>query len=303
MKKINVALDWTVNTNHSCFVIAQEKGWYAENGLAVNLTTPAEDNYALTPVKRLELGLAEIAICPFESIISYRKKQNPFYIKALATVFQEDTSAIVTLKRADIQSPKDLDNKLYASYKARYEDKIVAQMVKNAGGEGRLEISYPDKLGIWNTLIQGKADATWIFENWEGIQAERKNIPLSSFKMSDYGIPYAYSPVIVAAEEIIDKSALELKKFMEITKKGFVYAMENPFQAAELLKKNVPEEDADPLFLLAAQNSANQYYGTKSNWGYMDDSKVQTFLNWLIENDLENELPAASELIVQNLIF
>lgn len=302
MKQINLALDWTINTNHSGFVIAKEKGWYADRGLAVKLTTPLEDNYALTPVKRLELGFADVAICPFESIISYRKKETPFYIRALATIFQEDTSAIVTMQREDVLSPKDLDNKHYASYKARYEDKIVQKMIQNAGGKGVLDISYPAKLGIWNTIIQGKADATWIFENWEGVQAERRNIPLTSFKMADFGIPYTYSPVIVAAEETIEKNALMLKEFLEITKKGFVYAMENPFQAAEILKKSVPEEDADPLFLLASQNAANKYYGTKSNWGYMDVKKVQRFLDWIAANDLESGLPVAEELITQNLL-
>ncbi|MFT5965569.1 MAG: hypothetical protein ACI8V9_000596 [Flavobacteriaceae bacterium] len=31
-------------------------------------------------------------------------------------------------------------------------------MVKNEAGTGLMEIVYPDKLGIWNTLLEGKAD-------------------------------------------------------------------------------------------------------------------------------------------------
>jgi len=48
----------------------------------------------------------------------------------------------------------------YASYQARYEDHIVKQMIRNDGGNGDIQITYPDKLGIWNTLLQGKVDAT-----------------------------------------------------------------------------------------------------------------------------------------------
>lgn len=302
MNEIIVALDWTYNSNHSGFLIAKEKGWYEQKGLNVKLLTPAEDNYELTPVKRLELGLAQVAICPLESIISYRKKEKPFFLKALATIFQEDTSAIVTMKREDVGSPKDLDNKHYASYRARYEDRIVQKMIQNAGGNGQIDISYPAKLGIWNTLIQGKADATWIFENWEGVQAERKNIQLQSFKFADYGIPYGYSPVIVASEEMIMAQEVTLKTFMEVTKKGFVYAKENPFQTAEILLRNVPKEEADPLFLLAAQNAANKYYGTAQNWGKMEVKRVQKFLDWLTENEIEQNLPLADALMTEKFI-
>jgi hypothetical protein len=45
-----------------------------------------------------------------------------------------------------------LDGKTYASYKARYEDNIVKQMIKMMR-EGDLNVIYPEKLGIWNTLL------------------------------------------------------------------------------------------------------------------------------------------------------
>ena len=75
--------------------------------------------------------------------------------------------------------PKDLDGKIYASYRARYEDHIVKELIKNDGGTGDIQLIYPEKLGIWNTLLQHNADATWIFNNWEGIEAESKNIALN----------------------------------------------------------------------------------------------------------------------------
>ena len=33
--KLQVALDWTPNTNHSGFYIALEKGWYSEANIEV----------------------------------------------------------------------------------------------------------------------------------------------------------------------------------------------------------------------------------------------------------------------------
>lgn len=55
-------------------------------------------------------------------------------------ILQEDISSIASLKSAQINSPKSLDGKTYASYKARYEDHIVKQMIKNDGGTGKINI-------------------------------------------------------------------------------------------------------------------------------------------------------------------
>ena len=62
--------------------------------------------------------------------------------------------------------------KKYASYGARYEDAIVQAMIDiDAGGKGKagqLETVVPPKLGIWETVVKGDCDSTWIFEPFEG---------------------------------------------------------------------------------------------------------------------------------------
>jgi ABC-type nitrate/sulfonate/bicarbonate transport system substrate-binding protein len=133
MEKFTIALDWTANTNHTGFYVAKTKGFYAELGLEVRIDTPDMDNYSRTPAKKVELGQADMALCPFESVISYRTKTKAFDAVAIATIFQEDLSAIASLASSGIQRPSDLDGKVYASYKARYEDEIVRQMIKNNG--------------------------------------------------------------------------------------------------------------------------------------------------------------------------
>ena len=80
-------------------------------------------------------------------------------------------------------------------------------MIRNAGGMADIELIYPAKLGIWNTIANGEYEATWIFLNWEGVQANSENIDLRTFKMKDFGIPYSYSPVVAALEKnIVDRS-------------------------------------------------------------------------------------------------
>jgi ABC-type nitrate/sulfonate/bicarbonate transport system substrate-binding protein len=297
MKTIKLALDWTPNVNHIGFFIAKAKGFYNDVGIDLQIISPESDNYATTPAKKVEQGHADFALCPTESLISYQTKSKPFPLIGVSSIFQEDLSAICVLKSSGINTPKELDGKVYASYKARYEDGIVKQMIKNDGGEGDLQISYPDKLGIWNRLVQGNADATWIFLNWEALQAEAEGIELTNFKLADYNIPYSYSPVIAGDRKKIAKNQEVVKAFLEATKQGYFYAKANPIETAGILESHLSEHDKN-IDLVKAINLSCEALGDEEIWGDIDMDNVKEFLEWLRAHGLENSNITARSLVL-----
>jgi ABC-type nitrate/sulfonate/bicarbonate transport system substrate-binding protein len=299
---INIALDWTPNTNHTGFFVAQALGYYEQARLKVTILDPSTDNYAVTPAKKLELGQVDFAIAPTESAISLNTKANKAEAKAVAAILQEDASAIAVLASSDINRPAALDGRSYASYGARYEDKIVQQMVRNDGGKGELYLSYPDKLGIWNTLLENKADATWIFQNWEGVEAETQGIELRCFELGDYGIPYGYSPVLLAMSAQIEKSREPYQAFLQATKAGYLHALENPESAARMLGAFVTAQDRERIDLVKAQKRTNPYYGTAQTWGQMDAARVSKFVTWLKANNIEATLESIEPIFTNELL-
>lgn len=301
MKNLRLALDWTPNTNHIGFFVAQEKGFYKEFGITVDITNPAQDDYAVTPAKKVELGNADLALCPFESVISYQTKAARFDAVAIATVFQEDLSAIVVREDSNIKSPKDLDNCSYASYKARYEDEIVKQMIKNDGGEGSIQVVYPQKLGIWQTVENKTYDATWIFMNWEGVEAKSKGLQLRSFKLADFGIPYSYSPIIMGSRTRIMELKEVYSNFLSATKKGFLFSKDYPEEAAKILSRHLSESDRDIDLLETIKISAS-VLENEDSWGVMSKKRVQDFIDWLSLNELETSKLNFDDLVYPNLI-
>ena len=235
------------------------------SALTLRYLIPGEDNYALTPAKKVALGVADLALCPLESVLSYRVKKDPVDLRAIATIFQKDLSAIV-VKDDRIKRPSDLDHKTYASYKARYEDRIVQELVKNDGGQGTFDVVYPEKLGIWDTILNNAYDATWIFMNWEGVQAASQHQEMRYFKLSDYGIPYSYSPVIVGTSSMLKDRGVVMSLFKEATSKGFFEAIQNPEEAAAILKPHLPEADRD-MDILACIEASAAALGSQDQWG------------------------------------
>lgn len=298
---INLALDWTANTNHIGFFIAQEKGFYNSNKLDVNIITPNQDNYATTPAKKVELGLADMALCPTESVISYLTKETPFPLIGICTILLEDLSAIVVRKDSNILSPKDLDRKTYASYKARYEDNIVRQMIVNDGGNGDIIIKYPEKLGIWETVTQREYDATWIFTNWEGIQAQASKIEMRYFKMKDYNVPYSYSPLLVANFNKIKENREVYRSFLEATKKGYLFAKSNEQESLEILRKFIVESDSD-IDLKKSLKASLKAFGNEQTWGKIDPNVISEFLQWIVDNKLESKSLKVSDIFTNELL-
>ena len=301
IKQLTLALDWTPNINHIGFFVAKQRGLYRDLGLEVLIVNPADDDYAVTPAKKVELGRADLALCPTESVISYRTKFKPFDLVGIAAVLQQDLSAVAVRADSDILTPRDLDGKSYASYEARYEDEIVKQLIRNDGGRSDINVVYPKKLGIWETLVNGTHDATWIFTNWEGVAAESRGVELRLFNMRDYRIPYSYSPVLSAGKRSINADRQVYIDFLTASKRGYRYAQEHPQASVDLLKPFIPQSDAG-IDLMKALSLSAEAFGDGQSWGRIDERTVDTFLGWLQTHRLESQALTASELITNELV-
>lgn len=306
MATIDLALDWTPNTNHTGFYVAQAKGYYNDQEIDVEIHSPGDTDYETTPAKQVATGEATVAIAPSESAISYHTHPEYDSLTAIAAVCQTDMSAIVTLEDSGLDRPADLDGQTYASYDARFEDYIVRQLVKNDGGDGDIEITTPPKLGIWNTLVEGEADATWVFMPWEGVLAAEDDIGLNAFYLDEYEVPYGYTPLLLARPETIADDD-SLSEFLEATARGYRFAANNPAEAAEILRTEATGMDNDdPEFLEKSQRQLTDAYLTEDGeWGTMDHSRWETFVDWLVDNEIlttiDGESISAAELDTSEL--
>ena len=302
MHTLKIALDWTPNINHIGLIVAKDLGFYSAQGIQLELLNPLEDQYQVTPGKKLELEQADFSIAPFETVISLNNKANQVDAVAIYAILQQDLSCVVSLGNSPVKSMKDLDGRIYASYKARYEDHIIQEMVKNDGGTGQIQLSYPEKLGIWNTLLTGEADATWIFDNWEGVEAAAKNIALNKFYLKDYDIPYGYSPVIFTKKEKMNQHLDAYTRFIRATQLGYQFAVENPEKAVALLHPYLTPYDQQAVDLPQALKLSSPHFAEDGNYGHMNPTRVRAFLEWLVEKNLEKPAILQQDLFTNALV-
>lgn len=288
---IKIALDWTPNGNHVGFFVAKARGLYAAAGLEVSFVSPHSDGYTATPASRVESGEALLACTPSETVISFATRPSSApkpAVKAVAALLQADDSAIVTLASSGIDRPAKLAGKRYASYSARYEGRIVQQLIKADGGSGDYEELSLPHLGLWNTVCGGAADATWVFMGWEGVEARLKGLELNAFSLGDYGIPYGYSPVVIAhPDSLSGPRAAAVRAVLAATAEGYRWAAANPREAAAAMAAAVAAEFPDlpaldpELVKGSVEAVAGACLDPAGRWGAMDAGRWGAFLDWL----------------------
>lgn len=281
---VTLALDWTPNTTHIGFFVAQALGAYREAGLALRLQTPQDDGYTLTPAVKVARGLAHFGLAPSETLLSFALQPDKPALRAVAAVLQQDTSAIAVPAAGPVLRPAQLDGRHYASYSARFEVAIVRALLRADGGRGDLVEVRPQRLSAPAMLDSGDADATWVFSHWEGLQALRSGRPLRQFRLGDYGLPYGYSPVLLARAAWLQAEPGLVAAFVQASARGWQFAAQQPQQAAALLQAEAAHPSlADSAFVAeSARLLAPAILDAQGRWGSMALSRWVDFAQLLV---------------------
>jgi len=270
MTKITFALDWVPNTNHTGIYVALQKGWYKEEGIDLQILPYSE---AATPETLITTGKADLGIGSAESIVGAAAAgQN---LVSVAAVIQKDSSALVTLKDSGLTSPKMLDGKRYAGFGATYEEPVINAMIKKDGGKGQFQNITTNVFGF-EAVTSKQADFVWIFEGWDGIEAQLQGLQLNVMSITKYGVPDRYTPIIETSTDVIKSKGDALKHFMKATTRGFEFSVSNPKEAADLLIAANPKGTfSNPELVYKSQEFLSpRYKDGVSQWG------TQTLKAW-----------------------
>lgn len=287
-RALRLLLDWTPNTNHSGFYVARALGYYAEEGIALDIQQAPEAGVEAL----VAAGQAEFGISFQDSIAPAYAKADPLPVTAVAALVNHNTSGIISLKEKGITSPKGLEGKNYATWGLPVEQAMLRQVMEADGGDfAKLEL-IPSTVTDVLSALQTNIDSVWIFYGWDGVAAERAGLETNYWSFADIDpvLDY-YSPTLIAGDALLEAEPEVVRAFLRATARGYQYAIEQPEEAAKILLEAAPELDAELVKASQAWLSA-QYIGDGSRWGYIDPARWNAFYAWLWEMGLlEQEIP------------
>ena len=297
LKKVTLMLDYTPNTNHTGFYVARELGYYTEAGLDVEIIEPG-DNATATMVAA---GKADFGVSYQEDTTYALTAEEPLPIKAIAAIIQHNTSGFVSLKAANINSPKDFEGKTYAGWGAPSEEAVIKAVMQADGGDfSKLTIVGADGSGFASLSADtdaGKVNIQWEFYGWAVTRGLMDGYDLNYMPCTelDERLDY-YTPLIITNNDLIASDPELIKAFMDATKKGYEYAIANPDEAAKILH-DTALPDTDMEFLTKSQEYlSGEYAKDAESWGVMTDQVWDNYTNFMLEYGLiDHAVPASDQ--------
>ncbi len=286
LKKVDFLLDWVPNTNHTGLFVAKEKGYFAEEGIDLDIKQPANESTSDLIIN----NKAPMGVYFQDYMTSKLAKGAP--ITAIAAIIENNTSGIITNKNLNINSPKDLEGHRYGTWDIPIEKEMLSFIMQKDGGDlSKVELVPNTDDNSITPISNGVFDAAPVYYAWDKVMADNLGIGTNFFYYRDYAPELNfYSPVIIANNDYLKENKDEVKKILKAIKKGYQYAIENPKEAAEILIKYAPELENKKEMVVASQEYlAGQYATDKEKWGYIDPIRWNAFHNWVNEKGLVKE--------------
>ncbi len=245
LKKITFALDWTPNTNHTGLYVAQEKGYYKDAGLDVEILQAPENG-------------------------------------ADALVAAGDAQFGVTFQ--DTMAPAGMMDHTYATWELPIEQGVIQRCVEADGGDfSRVKMIPSTVTDEVTALSTDQVDSIWIYWAWAGEKCRLAGLDTNYLAFADLAPVLDCSPpVLSAGNDLIECDPETVKAFIDATRAGYEDCIQDPDAAAEILLKAAPE--LEPELVHASQTYlAEQYQADASMWGQLDQQRWDDFFGWVTE--------------------
>ncbi len=222
--KINLGLDWFINPDHATIIIADQYGYFKEEGLNVEIIEPADPN---DPPKQVAAGKIDIAISYQPQFHLQIDQSLP--IVRLGSLVSSPLNSLVVLKDGPIKSIKDLKNKKIGFSVGGFEDALLSGMFEKYN----LTLSDVELINInfslSPSLISKKVDAViGAFRNFELNQMDIVKRPGKAFYPEEHGVPHYEELIYIINKK--DRKKLKFKKFLKAIQKATVKIVNSPNQ-------------------------------------------------------------------------
>ena len=233
---VTFQLNWMAGGPNAGFEAAVAEGFYKDAGLDVTLV---QGNGSGNTAQLVANGRAQIAYADAVAVMQLIAKGAP--MKLVATVYQSNPNAVMSLKKAGIKSVGDLKGKKVGVPSGSSQTTMLPLLLKaNNLKESDINMIDMPVASMVPALLQGQVDAVLGSIDAYQIQAESQGAQLDVYRFADYGVP-TVSTSIFASNDYLKSNPEVVKKFVAASLKGWSFALDHPDQAIKDVKKVFPE--------------------------------------------------------------
>ncbi len=226
--KMTVLLDWFINPDHGPIIVAQENGYFADEGLEVEIVPPADPS---APPRLVAAGQADLAVSYQPQLHLQIHEGLP--LKRVGTLVATPLNCLLVLEDGPIKSLADLKGKKVGFSVAGVEEAILTAML-NAHGVALDDIELINvNFSLSPSLMTGQVDAViGAFRNFELNQMDIEGVAGRCFYIEEEGVPPYDELIYVANPDKMDTDMIA--RFLAATEKATQFIVNNPEKSWEI---------------------------------------------------------------------
>lgn len=236
LDKVSFRMSWIPFVDYAFYTIGIKKGIYKQHGIDLTLNSAKGSDLSSKLIANREDPFGVVSA---EAVLICRSKGMP--LKVSAIFHQKSPVSIVSLKKAGINKPKDMEGRSLATdiSSMKHKQFEVFCRLNNVNIE-KIKIA-PIKGSDFIYLLNGSVDAMLSF-GYAAESLKERGVEINQIKLSDYGID-AYGITLVTHEELIKENPELAKRFLAATMKSWEYAINHPEEAVRSFVEAYPELD------------------------------------------------------------
>ncbi|KIN73909.1 ABC transporter substrate-binding protein [Sulfitobacter guttiformis] len=286
--KMTIMLDWFVNPNHGPIIIAQEKGYFAEANLEIEVITPADPN---DPPRMAAAGRVDLAVSYQPEL--HLNARDGLGLVRVGTLIETPMTCLVVRGDGPVESVADLAGRKVGFAVAGLQEMLLDAMLLHNG----VDPSEVEQINIgWSispALMSGQVDGViGAFRNFELNQMDLEGIEGRCFYPEAEGVPSYDELIYVARADTLEPE--KIARFLQATERAVADILNDPQGMAEVFFSTSAELRNE----LNVRAWADTWPRFASRPAAVDHGRYNRFEAFLLDQGSIDALIPASDLVV-----
>lgn len=230
---IQLSLHRPIDASAAPFVLAQSRGLFGSEGLAVNTNIASG---SLDGIARVAAGTSDFALIDINELIRFRDKPGAPPIKAVFVLFNKAPYAIIARKSRGIRALSDIEGKTLGVPEGDLSIRLWPALARQNGIKAASVKQSKISAAVREPMLSaGQVDAVTGFSYLSGVNLRDRGIPaddLAVLRYADYGCE-AYGFALIVSPAFAAAKPEAVKGFLRAVVAGTHLAIKEPGRAAD----------------------------------------------------------------------
>lgn len=232
--KVSLRLNWIPGSEHGYFFLGRDKGWYAAEGIELEIIPGTGSTVAVSTVGS---GNTDFALADGASVARGWEAGVPLVVAAV--LLKESPASIYSKKAAGIATiPALCGKKVGINLRSTTTAQYKAMVALAAPKDCKIE-EVPTSAGGSKELLAGAVDAAVTFSYEDPVQLQVQGHALNQIIASSFF--KLYSLGLITNRTLVDNKRDLVNRFLRATLRSMQYAVAHPDESLQAFLKGSPE--------------------------------------------------------------